>query len=233
LADLVVAMGEGEAILAILIWLAIYVGIAGSAAFIANRKGRNGVAWFLICFFLIGLIGLIIVACLPSLIPDEARTIAPATPPYDVAKWNALVASDPEIAASAHRLSRHGEQYVRELAATVLANGKHNLAVLTQRLVDKARAEATALSDPARLDQIGRHVTTIFRTPRGPVAQLKDWRVLAQVEGAFMVFASAGDYRERYHDNDMWPELTSPEERRSFLAAAHAPLEQLNATIPA
>jgi hypothetical protein len=226
-------MGDGGAILAILIWLAIYVGIAGSAAAIANRKGRNGVAWFLLCFFLLGLIGLIIVACLPSLIPDEARTVAPAAPPYDVAKWNALVASDPEIAASAHRLSRHGEQYVAELAVAVLANGKHNLAVLTQHLVDKARAEAIALSDPAGLDQIGRHVMTIFRTPRGLVAQLKDWRVLAQVEGAYMVFSSAGDYRERYRDNDMWPEVTSPEERRSFIAAARTPLEQLNATMPA
>jgi hypothetical protein len=222
-----------EAGLAIFLLLAIYVGIAGTAAVIAKRKGRNGVGWFFLCFFVLGLIGLIIVSCLPSLIPDEARTITPAPPPYDVAKWSALVASDPDVAASVNRLSPYGGQYVTELAATLLSQGKQDLAGITGRLLEKATADAAALKDTARLDQLGRHVDAIFRTPRGIVAQLKDWRVLAQVEGAFKVYTSAADYREHYGDQDMWPEVTSIEERRRFLVSARMPLEQLNSKMPA
>jgi hypothetical protein len=125
------------------LWLLMQGSIAAAAAYIAFRKGRDGAIWFMISFILLGIFGLLIVLFLPSLAPARPAPRAPAAPPpYDVIKWSALVASDPRIVASVNKLRPHGEQYVTEFATTVLANRDEDLAALTERLLEKAKAAA-------------------------------------------------------------------------------------------
>jgi len=128
----------------VLLWLLVQGGIAAASAYIATRKGRDGAIWFMISFILLGIFGLLIVLCLPSRAPDRPppKRAPLAPPPYDVIKWSALVASNPQIVASVNKLRPHGEQYVTEFATTVLANRNEDLAALTERLLDRAKADA-------------------------------------------------------------------------------------------
>jgi hypothetical protein len=135
-----------DAIELVILWLLVQGGIAGAAAYIASRKGRDGAIWFMLSFILLGVIGLLIVLFLPSRAPDRPppKRAPSAPPPYDVIKWSALVASDPRIVASVNQLRPHGEQYVTEFATTVLTNRNEDLTALTERLLDKAKAVSRA-----------------------------------------------------------------------------------------
>ncbi len=132
-----------DAVVLVGLWLLMQGGIAALAAFIAFRKGRDGATWFLLSFILLGIIGLLIVLFLPSRASDRPKPAAPAAPPpYDIVKWSALVASDPGIVSSVNKLRPHGEQYVNEIAIAVLANRREDVAALTERLLERANADA-------------------------------------------------------------------------------------------
>src|ERR1043166_6841558 len=91
--------------IAFFIVLLISLGIAGAAAAVANKKGRSGVGWFLLCLLLLGIIGLIIVALLPSVTVAEPTPIdLKPKPAYDTVKWAELVAADPELEIDRCRL---------------------------------------------------------------------------------------------------------------------------------
>src|SRR5436190_20117011 len=125
-----------DAVELVLWWLLVQGGIAGLSAFIASRKGRDGAIWFMISFILLGVFGLLIVLFLPSRPSDRPppKRAPSAPPPYDVIKWSALVASNPQIVASVNKLRPHGEQYVTECATPVLAHRNADLAALPVRL---------------------------------------------------------------------------------------------------
>jgi len=57
----------------------IWIVIAAACAAIAGGKGRSGLLWFIIGAFL-SLIGLIIIACLPSIKPPQPVVIAGGEP---------------------------------------------------------------------------------------------------------------------------------------------------------
>src|SRR5262245_18998653 len=136
--------GRMDAVALVFLWLAMQIGIAAVAAYIATRKVRDGAIWFMISFILLGIFGLLIVLCLPSRASDRPppKRAPSEPPPYDVIKWSALVASNPQIVASVNKLRPHGEQYVTEFATTVLANRNEDLAALTERLLEQAKADA-------------------------------------------------------------------------------------------
>jgi len=128
-------------------------------------------------------------------------------------------------------LTPFGEQYVTELASTLLAgDGTQASGPIVESLLAKAKADAEAVADGARLDHIGRNVDSIFRTTRGLAAQLKDSRALVQVGQDFRMFDYLTDYRDLYKDRDAWEEVTDPAQKRSFFLAAREPLERVNAS---
>jgi uncharacterized membrane protein len=86
-----------------------------------------------------------------------------------------------------------------------------------------------AAPDQTEFDQSNRNVESIYRTPRGLLATLKDLRAIALIDGKITVFDSAADYRDFYSDRDAWPEVTDPVEKRAFIAAVRRPLDDMNA----
>jgi TIR domain-containing protein len=82
--------------------------------------------------------------------------------------------------------------------------------------------------DPGRLDWLGRNVDLIFISERAKIAEMKDGRVLALVDGAFAWFESLEDYRAAHRDRSLWTEVTKPEQKRAFYQEAADVLTQID-----
>jgi hypothetical protein len=193
---------------------------------LAKRKNRSAVAWFFVCFFLVG-IGLLVLACL-----SKRRIRVTLTPDYDHKKWHALVASDPAIAVAAEQLKPFGERYVAELASLLLGNDTGQPpGPIVESIIAKAKAYLEIAADPARLDTVGRNVHCVCRTVHDLVAVMSDGTVLAQRGDEFSLFLSVRDYRSFYADRQPWQEITNLDEKRRFFASAYPFLERVNASL--
>jgi uncharacterized membrane protein len=86
-----------------------------------------------------------------------------------------------------------------------------------------------ATPDHPESDQTDRNVESIYRTPHGLLAILKDLRAIALIDGKITVFDSVDDYRDFYNDREAWLDVTDPAEKKAFIAAVRGPLENMNA----
>jgi len=208
-----------------LIRLAVCLVCGFGGAVWASRKGRGPVLWFFVCFFL-PLIGFLIVACLSSKrVPPSALL----TPQYDKEKWAALIASDPEVAAAADRLKPYDEQYLAELASTLLGvSVKMNPNAIADGIVEKAKAYTQLTADAAKLEALGHAIDSIFRTARGLVAQLNDGTALAEDGTDLRQFRSLAEYRRFHKDSETWQEIMEVDEKLRFFARASPYLEKLS-----
>jgi predicted flap endonuclease-1-like 5' DNA nuclease len=101
-------------------------------------------------------------------------------------------------------------------------------AIIPQAVASAAPVDS---EEAARLDRIGRNVDSMFDARRGPVAQMKGGRVIAQAGSELRTFDYLADYRRSHNDHDTWSEITDPDRRRSFFAAAEQLLEAENKTL--
>jgi len=211
----------GDAVTGLLVILVIRGLFAWGGYALAKHKGRGRTLWPILCFFF-GWIPLVILAVAPQ---RPSAEIIPPAPPYDAGKWAALVASDTEIAAGVHQLGAFGERYVTELATIFLSGqDKRRPQLVIADLAAKAKADAAIAADGHELDRLGSGVETLFRTPRGVVAVLKDGRAFAEVGGQLNSFPGIVDYRRAYDDRATWAEITDAAEKRRFFIAARAVL---------
>lgn len=131
----------------IILVIALLFGLIGG--FMANAKGKNVFLWFALCalFPLIGI--LILLFSKDDSAPTPAPVYVPAqqpgalpAPPYDVARWNALVEYDPELKEAAARLAVYGQAYVDKLATDFLTlNDRSYLPTIVAKTQKLAKAE--------------------------------------------------------------------------------------------
>lgn len=93
-----------------------------------------------------------------------------------------------------------------------------------------APASATATA-PRPAPVLARNIMLIYETGRGPVAQFKDGRVLAEVGGKVLSFKSLDAYRQRYGDQDVWRQLRDRDARQRFVETAAPQIERMNASL--
>jgi hypothetical protein len=80
--------------------------------------------------------------------------------------------------------------------------------------------EFVEASVPAKLDR--RDIDSLYRTTRGIVIRLNDGRVLAPVDGEYRLFRSAVEYRDLFHEQESWGDVTDEAEKKSFLLSQPA-----------
>jgi hypothetical protein len=171
----------------------VLFGLAGAG--VARRRGRGPLIWFFVCFCFTW-IGLVILFCLP-----KWRVTVSLIPRYDQAKWQALVASNADVAAAVEKLAPYGKYYVDDLASAVLGAGsKQDRPAAIARVLEKATGHAAIVADDAWLDSIGRNVHSLYRTDGGLLAQIIDGTVLAQNGSDVRLFRSSAEYRRFYSD---------------------------------
>jgi hypothetical protein len=203
---------------ATLISLLVHVGLGAAGAVVARRKNRSALLWFIVCFIFV-LFGLLFLAFMPKRAPRGGPAIALAA--NDAEKWAMLLASDAEVADAAAKLRSYGERYEAGFASALLsrADGSDRRSIIENALA-RARADAGIVAEGEAAQEDENKVNSVFRTSRGMVAQFRDGRALAQTAAQFTLFDSLESYRRFYADDDAWWEITKPEEKRAFLAAA-------------
>ncbi len=83
---------------------------------------------------------------------------------------------------------------------------------------DQPRAAAVTVAQTVRAKVPWRDVESLFQTERGILVSLRDARILAPIDGAYRVFATAPEYRRLFDDDGNWQELQNGA-RDNFLRA--------------
>jgi len=177
-------------------------------------------------------IGLVIVGSSGTGIPAPAVAgggkISSGNPSYDIDKWNALVQLDPEIAAAAAELKPLGSGAVHELASKYLVlNDKQYLGAIVKQIAERY----SALSEAEKLDELGRNVELVWRTPWGAIAKMRDGTALVLRHTGAEVLPSLDEFHRRNPGGSVqgnrtvgWEEITDIEGRRQFYREASSVL---------
>jgi hypothetical protein len=158
--------------------------------------------------------------------PSSASSSASA--PYDVNKWNALTELDPEIAAAVAEVKPYGSVAVTEFATKFLTlNDKQYLGAIVKQLAEKY----SALQEGEKLDELGRKVELVWRTPWGAIAKMRDGTALVLRPDGAEILPSLEEFHRRNPAASVpgnrtvgWEEVTDVEDRRKFYREASSVL---------
>ncbi|MCE1236104.1 MAG: hypothetical protein LWW93_07065 [Hyphomicrobiales bacterium] len=125
----------------------LILGVVGGA--VASAKGRSFFSWFLLGFLTQGF-ALFVLIFLSSTDARHAELvkslndIAASTGGVDLARWASLIELDPEVAAAAETVRRHGERYERMLAEKYLPlNDRAYLQAAVDKVIAIAERDRT------------------------------------------------------------------------------------------
>jgi hypothetical protein len=161
-----------------------------------------------------------------SINSHQPLSAAAEKPPYDKAKWQALLEFDPDIARVEEKLRSLGPKYVHQFAAGYLTlNDKNYLPSIVQKVIDTARQDSAAakadeerwgkrFSDPAFLLEYADQKADFFmHAPFGRVVVLKKGPVLLEREGQVTTYPDMSALREAAKNFEAWPEIADAETR--------------------
>jgi hypothetical protein len=187
------------------------LGCAIAGATIAARKNRSAGVWFFVCL-LFTLLGLIILACLPSL-STETEALADAGPLSP--EWQAKIAEDPALARAVDTIRPYGTGLVTKFMDTYTSAAEKTDPVLLAQTIRDSRE-----TDPGHLlEKVEPHLSFFAKAKAGNVAIMKNGEALLEQNGTIVRYPDAFALREATGDHEQWPHIDDLDVKRTVAVA--------------
>jgi hypothetical protein len=155
------------------------------------------------------------------------RSDDPPANKYDQQKWQALIAYDPDLGALFEKLKPLGKKWQDEFARSYLAlNDKQYLPSIVNKIITLAKEDDQLRADGS-LDHLGQKFQSVYKTPHGYMAELKDGKAIHFSQEPPRFYISLNSYKKRTNDDTEWTKLTDLADRRRFYREARRDLEGL------